>query len=277
MIELLEYNFIRHALITAALASIACGFIGTYIVSKRMVFISGGITHTSFGGIGIAYFLGANPLLGAAVFSILSAVGIEWLSKKSDIRTDSSIAIFWSFGMAVGIIFIFLSPGYAPNMMHYLFGSILTVTITEILLLLILTSMVVVFFVMFYHTLILTCFDEEFAITRNIPTGFFRYSMIILTALVIVMTIRVAGIILIISLLTLPQTTANLFLKKFSQIIFISILLGLAGTVGGLFLSYYLNIPSGACIVFLLFTIFLLGRLVQHILVYFKLKQNLQA
>ncbi|MCD4734862.1 MAG: metal ABC transporter permease, partial [Bacteroidales bacterium] len=142
MIELLEYNFIRHALITAALSSIACGFIGTYIVSKRMVFISGGITHTSFGGIGIAYFLGANPLLGAAVFSVLSAIGIEWLSKKSDIRTDSSIAIFWSFGMAVGIIFIFLSPGYAPNMMHYLFGSILTVTKTEILLLLILTTMV---------------------------------------------------------------------------------------------------------------------------------------
>ncbi|MCD4734945.1 MAG: metal ABC transporter permease, partial [Bacteroidales bacterium] len=137
-------------------------------------------------------------------------------------------------------------------------------------------TMVVVFFVLFYDTIILTSFDEEFAKTRNIPTGFFRYSLIIITALVIVMTIRVAGIILIISLLTLPQTTANLFYKKFSQIILVSILLGLAGTVGGLFLSYYLNIPSGACIILLLFTIFLSGRLIQHILKYFKLKQNLQ-
>lgn len=117
MIELLHYEFFRNALWAALLTSISCGIIGSYIVARRMVFIGGGITHASFGGIGIAYFAGINPMLGAAVFAVLSALGINYFTNKGNIRQDSSIAIWWSLGMAIGIIFIALSPGYAPNLM----------------------------------------------------------------------------------------------------------------------------------------------------------------
>ena len=134
MAGILAYDFVLNAVEAAFLASISCGFIGAYIVARRMVFISGGITHASFGGIGLGYFLGINPILSAAVFSIFSAFGIRLVSKQTDIREDSAIGILWSFGMAIGIIFIYLTPGYAPNLMSYLFGSILTVTKTDLLM-----------------------------------------------------------------------------------------------------------------------------------------------
>ena len=132
IIELFSYDFFANAFWTSLFAAISCGIVGTYIVSRRIVFISGGITHASFGGIGIGYFLGLNPLLGAAVFAVFSGLGIQYFTQKGKLREDSSIAIWWSLGMAVGIIFIYLTPGYAPNLMSYLFGSILTVSTTEI-------------------------------------------------------------------------------------------------------------------------------------------------
>jgi len=261
MIELLSYTFFSNALIAAILTSISCGIIGTYIVSRRIVFISGGITHTSFGGIGMGYFLGMNPLIGAAIFSVLSAVGIEFMSKKTEIREDSAIAIMWSFGMAIGIIFIYLAPGYSPNLMSYLFGSILTVTQTELYLSLTLSISIVVIFTLFFKPILYTAFDAEYTKTRNIPVALFNYLLMALVALTIVMSIKIAGIILIISLLSIPQVTANLFVKDFKRIIIFSILISLTGSIGGLVISYYLNIPSGAAIIFLLVIIFLLTRL----------------
>lgn len=260
--ELLGYGFMQHALVTALLTSIVCGIMGTYIVTKRLVFISGGITHASFGGIGIAYFLGFNPLLGAAVFSVLSALGIEWLSKENHkIRPDSSIAIFWSFGMAAGVIFIFLTPGYAPNLITYLFGSILTVTLTEIYVLLFLTLIISGFFILFYRIILSVAFDEEFARTRQIPVGAIKNFLMALTALSIIMSIRVAGIILVISLLTIPQATANIFYRSFRAILFASIVIGFTGCLSGIFLSYLFDIPSGASIIFVLVIIFILSGL----------------
>src|SRR5664280_879376 len=149
LLNLFDFGFFRNAFLAALLASIACGFIGTYIVARRIVFISGGITHASFGGIGISYFMGFNPVLGAAVFSILSALGIEFISKRTEVREDSAIGILWSLGMALGIIFIFLTPGYAPNLMTYLFGSILTVNKTDLLLMGLNTLLIVEFFFVF--------------------------------------------------------------------------------------------------------------------------------
>ena len=134
-IELFQYTFFQNALLGSLFASIACGIIGTYIVTRRLVFISGGITHASFGGIGIGLYTGISPLLTAAIFSVLSAFGVEWLSKRSDMREDSAIAVFWTFGMAVGIIFSFLAPGFTPELSSFLFGNILTITPSDIILL----------------------------------------------------------------------------------------------------------------------------------------------
>jgi zinc transport system permease protein len=266
MLDLLSYSFFQNALIAAIFTSISCGIVGTYIVTKRIVFISGGITHASFGGIGLGYFLGINPVLSAIVFSIMSALGIEYLSKKTETREDSAIAIMWSFGMALGIIFIFLSPGYAPNLMNYLFGSILTVSKLDIYLSIALTIIISVFFSLFYKTILFISFDEEFARTRKVRVQFMNYILISFVALTIVLSIKVAGIILVISLLTIPQVSANLFYKDFKKIVIASIMLGFLGSAGGLLLSYYLNIPSGASIIFLLVVIFITMRIIKLII-----------
>ncbi len=247
----------------AVFASISCGIIGAYIVSRRIVFISGGITHASFGGIGLAFFLGFNPLLGAVLFAVLSALGIQFFTKVAEIREDSSIAIWWSLGMALGIIFVFLTPGYTPNLMSYLFGNILTVTSSELWWMFTLNLVIVLFFVVFLRKILYIAFDEEFARTAGLPVALFNYLIIVLIALTVVLNIRVVGIILILSLLTIPQATANLFTNDFKRLLVYSSLFAFVGTIAGLFISYFLNIPSGAAIIFTLVVIFGVLRLIK--------------
>jgi len=258
-INLLSYTFFTNALLAALLASISCGIAGTYIVARRKVFIAGGITHASFGGIGMGYFLGISPVLGGAVFGLLSALGIELIAKKTEIREDSAIGIIWSFGMALGIIFIFMTPGYAPNLMTYLFGNILTVSINDIYYMLLLCVFLIVFFVFFFRIILFISFDEEYARSHQLPVQAFNYMLIILVALVIVLNIRIVGIILVISFLTIPQSTANLFTRNFRHIIFYAILFGIAGSFLGLFISYKANLPSGATIIFIFVIMYLLA------------------
>ncbi len=163
MMELFKYTFFNHALLAAILGSITCGIIGTYVVTRRLVFIAGGITHASFGGLGLGFFMGFNPLVGAGAFAALTAAAVETISGKKKIREDSAIAMAWSFGMAIGIIFIFLSPGYAPNLMSYLFGSILTVTNGDLWVMLGLASLVIVVFIILFNDIKFISFDEEYA------------------------------------------------------------------------------------------------------------------
>ena len=234
--DLLQYTFFQHALLGSLLASIACGIIGTYIVTRRLVFISGGITHASFGGIGLGLFAGISPILSAAVFSVLSAFGVEWLSRRKDMREDSAIAVFWTLGMALGIMFSFLSPGFAPDLSAYLFG----------ILALILTG----FFYLFIRPIVYIAFDREFARSQKIPVEIFEYVLMMFIALTIVACLRMVGIVLAISLLTIPQMTANLFTYSFKKIIWLSIGIGFLGCLGGLFISYHWKVPSGASIIF---------------------------
>lgn len=266
MQELLTYDFFQNALLAALLAAVSCGVIGTYIVSRRMVFISGGITHASFGGIGIGYYFGFNPIIGAAVFAVLSALGIEYSTRKTEVREDSAIAILWALGMAIGVIFVFITPGYAPNLMSYLFGNILTVSSMDIIMLLILCVVILAFFIMQFKNILYIAFDEEFARARRMPVSFIKYIMISLIALTIVFNIRVVGIILVISLLTIPQTIANMFVRRFYDIMWFSVLIALLGTISGLLLSYIFDIPSGAAIIFFLVILFFLARILKIVL-----------
>ena len=262
--DLLQYIFFQHALLGSLLASVACGIIGTYIVTRRLVFISGGITHASFGGIGIGLYAGIPPILSAAVFSVLSAFGVEWLSKRSDMREDSAIAVFWTLGMAVGIIFSFLSPGFAPDLSAYLFGNILTITRADILMLGILSLLLILFFTVFIHPIIYVAFDREFARSQGIPVRVLEYILMMFIALTIVSCLRMVGIVLAISLLTIPQMTANLFTYNFKKIIWISIGIGYLCCLGGLFVSYYLNVPSGASIIFFSIIIYAVCKIGKH-------------
>lgn len=260
IIELLDYAFFRNALLGSLFASIACGIIGTYVVTKRLVFISGGITHASLGGLGIGFYFSLSPILSAMVFSILSAFGIQWLSQKQGVREDSAIAVFWSLGMAIGIVLTFLTPGYAPNLSEYLFGNILTITRGDIGALVILSLFLTLFFILFYHAIVSVSFDSEFARTRRLPTQFIEYAMMLFIAVTIVLSIRLVGIVLLMSLITVPQMTANLFTVNYSKMIFLSIILSFAGCVAGLLLSYWLNVPSGAFIIFVLIMMFFIAR-----------------
>lgn len=261
IIDLFSYDFFFHAFLASFFAAVSCGIIGTYIVSRRIVFVSGGITHASFGGIGIGYFLGWSPLLGAAIFAVLSGLGIQLFTQKGKVREDSSIAIWWSLGMAIGIIFIYLSPGYAPNLMSYLFGSVLTVSQTELWLMGGLSLVLILFFTLFYRLVLYVAFDEEFAKTTGLPVNLINYVLISLIAITIVLNIRVVGIILILSLLTLPQATANLFTKDFKKMMLLSVVFAFAGAFSGLLFSFYIDIPSGASIIFTLVLIFALIKL----------------
>jgi zinc transport system permease protein len=265
IIDLFSYTFINHAFMAALLSSIICGVLGTYIVSKRMVFISGGITHASFGGIGMAFYFGMPPFLGATLFAMISALGIEWISKKGNVRNDSSIGILWSLGMAIGIIFVYITPGFTPNLMSYLFGSILTVSASELWVMAVLAAFVVIFFSVFYRPILFFAFDEGFAKSQKAPVNFLNYTMILLIALGIVMNIKVAGIILVMSMLTLPQNTANLFSNNFKRIIIYSIVISFVGTMAGLAGSFWLGIPTGAAIIFTLSFIFFLAKLIKMV------------
>ncbi len=258
--DLLQYTFFQHALIGSLLASIACGMIGTYIVTRRLVFISGGLTHASFGGIGLGLYTGISPILSAALFAVLSAFGVEWLSKRKDMREDSAIAVFWTFGMALGILFAFLSPGFAPDLSAYLFGNILTITSGDLILLSALSAVLTIFFALYLRPIVYVAFDREFARSQGIPVQILEYVMMMFIALTIVACLRMVGIVLAISLLTIPQMTANLFTHRFQRIIWLSIGIGYLSCLGGLLISYRYNVPSGASIIFFSILIYALCK-----------------
>ncbi|MDE6451059.1 MAG: metal ABC transporter permease [Odoribacter sp.] len=264
MLELLKYDFFQNALLSTILIGISCGLVGTYIVAKRMVFISGGITHTSFGGLGMAYYLGFSPMLGATVFSLLAALSILFLSDNKKLREDSLIGIFWSAGMAIGILFIYLTPGYAPNLMSYLFGNILTVTREQILLSVVLCLLIILFFCRFSRPLFYIAFDKEYSKTHHVHVNIIDVSATVIIALCIVLCLKLAGIILVISYLTIPQAIAGIFYKNFSQQLPASAIISTLGSVIGLFAAAWLNIPSGTSIVICFLVLFGVCWTIRH-------------
>lgn len=273
---ILQYDFIVKGILGCLFASITAGIAGTYIVTRRMVFLSGGITHASFGGIGIGYFAGISPLAGAALFGILSALGIEYLSVKHKIREDSSIGILWALGMAIGIIFLYLTPGYTPNLISYLFGSILTVTEADLISLGILSVLLISYFTLFYRTILYISFDENYARTYSSYVDFFKYLTTSLMALTIVLNIRMAGVVLVLSLLTIPPNIAMLFTKKYSSIMKLSVLCGFAGTSGGYMFSWFTGIPAGAATILVLVLLWIILKIITSF-VFDKVKEGRQT
>ncbi len=252
MTDILQYEFIRNALYAAVLVSIACGIVGTFVVIKRIVFISGGITHAAFGGIGLGYVLGINPIAAAIPFSLFSAIGIGLIGKKVKISEDSAIGIIWAVGMALGILFIGLTPGYSPDLMSYLFGSILTVTKTDLLIMLALDLIILSVVLIFFKEFQALSFDEEFTTIVGIPANVLYLLLLSLVALSIIVLIRVVGVILVIALLTIPTVIARQFAARLKHIIFTSTVVAVVLTVAGLWLSYVFNLASGATIVLVL-------------------------
>lgn len=257
MIGALQYEFMRNALIAGALASIVCGIIGVYVVANRMVFISGGISHAAFGGVGLGFFLGLNPVVGAMLFAIASALGIGAISRRTRLPVDTSIGILWATGMALGVIFIGLTPGYTPDLSSYLFGNILIVSSFDIVLMLILAAIMISVVLLLYKEFLAFSFDEEFAEIRGLPTGCLYFLLLCLIALSVIILMRAVGIILVIALLTVPAAISRQFTHSMGKMMLLSIFLAAAFTIGGLWLSYELDLASGATIILLSGVLFL--------------------
>lgn len=268
--EILGYAFFQNALWGCLLASILCAFVGTYIVTRRLVFISGGITHASFGGIGIGIYYGINPILSALVFAVASAFGVQWVTTKGRVREDSAIAMFWTLGMSIGIIFSFLTPGIVTDISSYIFGNVLTITQMDLTLLAVLAAAVGLLFLFFGRTIMLVAFDAEYARSLRLPVKLIEYVMMMVIAMTVVSTLRMVGIVLAISMLTIPQMTANTLTHNFRMMIPLSALFALVFSITGLTASYWLNVPSGACIIFVSILFYGTVKAIKHLIGSFK-------
>jgi len=265
MIDLWQYEFMRHAFYSAILVGIACGIVGTFVVTKKIVFISGGISHAAFGGIGLGYLLGVNPIIMALPFSILSALSIGILRRRTRISEDSAIGILWTLGMAMGILFISFAPGYTPDLFGYLFGSILTVPLIDLMIMAVLDLIIFGTTLFLFKELQAISFDEEFSMVVGIPTQTLYYILLCLIALSTIVLIRVVGIILIIALLTFPATIVRQFTSTLRVIMIATTILAVILSVAGLLLSFLLDLPSGATIVLLCGVCFAFSAVVQKI------------
>lgn len=265
MESILNYDFFRNALVGLVIISIAAAVIGTYIVTRRLVSISGGLTHACFGGLGLGYYLGVNPVITAAIFAIGASAGVEWLSVKQRMREDSAIAVVWALGMAIGIIFVFLTPGYVPELNTFLFGNVLTISETDLWSFGVFSVVLLAFFAIFYKKIIACAFDRDFARVMHVPVRFISYSMTVLVAVCIVLTIRLVGIMLLMSMLALPQIISEVFCRRYLTMMAGSVAVSLACSMAGLFLSSRINVPCSALIVFMMVVAYMVAMIAKAI------------
>ena len=249
MVEALNLEFMRNALVAALLASVACGVVGSLVVVNRIVFISGGIAHSAYGGIGLAFFLGVSPLLGTLGFTVAAALLMGIISLAQKHRADTFIGVIWALGMALGVVLIDLTPGYNVDLMSYLFGSILAVPGGDLFLIAGLDLILILFALLFYRPLLALSFDDQFARTRGVPVRSLYLILNVLIALTVVLLIRVAGLILIIALLTIPPYIAEAWCRSLKGMMILAGVLCAAFSLVGLWLSYELNLTSGPSII----------------------------
>ena len=246
---IISQTFLQHALLAGVLAGIGCGVMGTYVVVKRINFLAGGIAHSVLAGMGIAYFLGNSPILGAIVSALLAALIIGWIKLRWQEGEDTIIAAVWSVGMAIGIIFIAKTPGYSVDLMSYLFGNILMVSSSELYVMLALDMVLLSTVAIFYKQFLIVCFDEEFARLRGVNVELFYLLLLCLVALTVVLLIQVVGLILVIALLTLPAAIATRYQNSLKNIMLLAMVLGIAFTCTGIVMSYEPDLPAGATII----------------------------
>ncbi|MBL0715648.1 MAG: metal ABC transporter permease [Desulfosarcina sp.] len=265
MIEALQFEFMRNALIAGLLASVICGIMGTIVVVNRIVFLSGGIAHAAYGGIGLSFYFGWPYLPGTIGFSLVAAMLMAAISLKSKHRADTIIGVIWALGMSLGIILIDLTPGYNVDLMSYLFGSILTVPASDLVIMLALGVLITIAVAYYYKDLLALSYDEEFARIRGVPVKRLYFSLIGMLAVTIVMVIQVVGLILVIALLTIPPFIVEKYAKSLLQMMVGASLLGALFTLTGLWFSYMYNLTSGASIVMVAGIGFLISLLIDQI------------
>lgn len=263
--EIINYSFFRLAIVGVCLISIASAMIGTYIITRRLVAISGGVTHACFGGLGLGYFLGINPIAMAAVFAVGSSLGVDWLSRHHKVREDSAIAVIWALGMAIGVLFVFLTPGYVPELNTFLFGNILTVNIDDVIVFAVFTLLLVIFFALRFKQIVACAFDRDFARVAGLPVRFITTTMTVMVAVCIVLTIRLVGVMLLMSMLSLPIMISEIFVHRFKPLMILSVGISLVACLAGLFIGAAVDVPCSALIVIVLAALFLVAKIAKAV------------
>lgn len=263
-----RHSFLQQALLAGILASLACGVVGTFVVTRRIAFLAGGIAHFVLGGLGVARYLQQvhgwqelRPLHGALVAAVLGAAAIRWITRHAREREDTAIAALWAVGMAVGVVAIARTPGYNENLLSYLFGNILMVTRADLLLIAAVDAVVLLCVLVLYRPLLAASFDEEFARLRGVPVDWLTLLLLTLTALTVVVLLAVVGVVLALALLTLPAAAAGRFTRTLATMMVAASILALLATVGGLAVSYSANLPAGATTVLLAAALYVLAAL----------------
>lgn len=251
-----RHTFLLNAVLTGVLASVACGIVGTYVVTRRITYLAGGIAHSVLGGMGLARYLSVvqgwswlTPLHGAIAAALAAAITIGWVSMKAREREDTVIGAVWAIGMAVGVVFISLTPGYNEDLMSYLFGNILMVGVSDLWLIGVLDVVILALTLLFYNQFLAVVFDQEFARLRGVNVEFFYLLLLCMVGLTVVVLVNVVGLILVIALLTLPAAMAGRFMRTIRQTMFLAVLFSLVVTIVGLAVSYKPDLPVSATII----------------------------
>lgn len=261
MFELLTYPFFRNAVIALLLISVATAVAGTYIVTSRQVSVAGGITHSCFGGLGLGCYLGVSPSFMAGIFAVASALGVEWMSQRGDVRRDSATGVIWAVGMALGVVFVFLTPGYVPELTSFLFGNILTVSLTDIVLYAVYTLALCTVMLIMRRTVTACAFDPDFARTMGRRVNGVNLLMALMVSLCIVLTIKLAGIMLLMSMMTLPVLAAEPFCRTYGRLTVYSCIIAVACSCIGIITGGIGDVPCSAIIVLVMAAAFGISRL----------------
>lgn len=262
--SILDYPFFQLAIAGVSLISVASAIIGTYVISRRMVSLAGGVTHACFGGLGLGYFLGISPIAMAAVFAVGSSLGVEWMSRRLRVREDSATAVIWALGMAIGVLFVFLTPGYVPELNTFLFGNILTVTTADVTVFAVFTAALLAFFALYYRKIVAVAFDRDFATVSGLPVRAISLAMTVAVAVCIVLTIRLVGVMLLMSMLSLPVMAAEVWSFRFGSLIALSVAISLVCCLAGLFIAAAVDIPASAIIVLLMAAAYIISRVIKR-------------
>lgn len=251
LLDALSYQFMQNAVIAGVLAAVLCGIVGPFVVVKRLAFLSDGISHAAFGGMGACFYFGLDPLLGAVAVALGCAFTLGLLDTEAIRSYDAVIGVLWAVGLAIGIVFVYKTPGYAPNLITYLFGNILLVSRHELGVLIVLAASVLLILAAFFKGIVAVSFDEVFARVQGAPVRVLMTLLLTMIALSVVILIQVVGIILVVALLTIPPVICLMFLKDLRSVMTGSVVIGVSITLGGLALSYWFDLPSGPAIVLL--------------------------
>lgn len=261
--ELIGYSFFTNALAGVLIIAVATAMVGTYVMARRLAAITGGVTHACFGGLGLGYYLGVSPIAMAGVFAVVSSLVVEWMSSRHRVREDSAIAVVWSLGMAVGVLFVFLTPGFVPELNAFLFGNILNISRADLWLFGGYTALLGGLFAWKFREIVACAFDRDFARVQGLPVKSVTIGMTVMVALCIVLAIRLVGIMMLMAVISLPQMAAEVFSRRFSTVMWVSGLISVAGGVGGLLISAYVDVPCSALIVLILGGIYIVCRCVK--------------